>query len=120
GDCTASVIRKKPPFCNELQPATDYPFEGSRVSCGRIPKKLKNNQTLNLMKLTIKNGSILGIASVLLLLVFGTGAPTHIKAAIQTARDHLFGALSTEHLVKVGREQLATQRKKLIDAEVNL
>ncbi len=72
------------------------------------------------MKLTIKNGSIFGVASLMLILIFGTDTPSHLKAAVQTARDHLFGALSTEHLVKVGREQLTEQQDKLVDAEVGL
>lgn len=56
----------------------------------------------------------------MLILIFGTDTPSHVKAAVQTARDYLFETLSTEHLVKVGREQLTEQQDKLVDAEVGL
>ena len=72
------------------------------------------------MKLTIKSGSLLAVASIMLVLIFGTDTLSHVKAAAQTARDHLLGILSTEHLVKVGREQLAGQKDKLLNAEVGL
>ena len=72
------------------------------------------------MNLTIKSGSLLAVASIMLVLIFGTDTLSHVKAAAQTARDHLFGILSTEHLVKVGREQLAGQKDKLLNAEVGL